>query len=93
MSTITKALALAAFVGVLGVSGFASAKTQATHEHPAQVGRSHAQQSNGTMQGTDIPKWMGNFEAVPTLGACLFRLGPLAAALFHAHQAAPTLWC
>jgi hypothetical protein len=57
MSTITKALALAAFVGVLGVSGFASAKTQATHEHPAQVVRSHGQQSNDKMQGTDIPKW------------------------------------
>jgi hypothetical protein len=62
MSTITKALALAAFVGVLGVSGFAFAKTQATHEHAAQVGRSHAQQGNGKMQGTDIPKWMGNFD-------------------------------
>jgi hypothetical protein len=68
MSTITKTLALAAFVGVLGMSGFASAKTQATHEHPAQVERSHGQQdnhgqqSNGKMQGTDIPKWMGTFD-------------------------------
>ena len=61
MSTITKALALAAFVGVLGMSGFASAKTQATHEHPAQVGRSHGQQSNeNKMPGTDIPKWNRN---------------------------------
>jgi hypothetical protein len=62
MSTITKTLALAAFVGVLGMSGFASAKTQATHEHAAQVGRSHGQQSNEMMQGTDIPNWMRNFD-------------------------------
>jgi hypothetical protein len=62
MSTITKTLALAAFAGVLGMSGFASAKTQATQEHPAQVERSRGQQSNEKMQGTDIPNWMRNFD-------------------------------
>jgi hypothetical protein len=47
MSTMTKALALAAFVGVLGMSGFASAKTQeATHEHAAQVNRSREQRKD-----------------------------------------------
>jgi hypothetical protein len=62
MTTITKALALAALVGVLGMSGFASAKTQATHEHAARVGSSHTQQSNEMMRGTDIPNWMRNFD-------------------------------
>jgi hypothetical protein len=44
------------------MSGFASAKTQATHEHAAQVGRSHGQQSNEMMQDADIPNWMRNFD-------------------------------
>jgi hypothetical protein len=60
MSTITKALALAAFIGVLGIMGFAFAKTQeATHRHPAQVEHNHAQQSNEP-QATDIPNWSMN---------------------------------
>jgi hypothetical protein len=60
MSTITKTLALAAFIGVLGISGFAFAKTQeATHRHPAQVEHDHAQQSNEP-QATDIPSWSIN---------------------------------
>jgi hypothetical protein len=62
MFTITKALALAALVGVLATSSFASAKTLATHEHAAPVARSHDQQSNQIMKGTDIPNWMRNFE-------------------------------
>jgi hypothetical protein len=67
MSAIMKTLALAAFVGVLGASGLASAKTQqsthehATHEHAAPVERSHGQQNN-QMSGTDIPRWMFNFD-------------------------------
>jgi hypothetical protein len=62
MSTIMKAIALAAFIGVLGASGLASAKTQeSTHEHAATVERSHGQPSN-QMRGTDIPKWMFNFD-------------------------------
>jgi hypothetical protein len=63
MSTITRTVALAAFVGALGTSGFASAKTQeTTHKHAAQVERTHGQQSNEKMQGTDIPNWMRNFD-------------------------------
>jgi hypothetical protein len=60
MSTITKALALAAFVGVLGASGFASAKT-----HPAAkpLATPQVQPNNGQyMQGTNIPSWMSGFE-------------------------------
>jgi hypothetical protein len=62
MSSITKVLALAAFSGVLVMSGFASAKTPTTHEHAAPVARNHSQQGNEKMQGTDIPVWMRNFE-------------------------------
>jgi hypothetical protein len=96
MSTITKALALAAFVGVLGMSGFASAKTQeATHEHAAQVNRSHEQRKDAghgycgwtllINPATEVAAAItehSNPRGGDLLGRHLLDLGPLDAAVF-----------